>query len=99
MYSQPSHLHRGRLVFSVATGHIRSMPLPNLTDGEQADLERLGRDAIAADRYFLAPRSKRLKSILAKLDPASTERTVTQYPAPRPCAEPSLLYQKLKGGK
>ena len=65
------------------------MPLPNLTDDEQAELVRLLRDAIAADRYFLAPRAKRLKSILAKLDPASTERTVTPYPAPRPSAEPS----------
>ena len=74
------------------------MPLPNLTEDEQAALVRLVRDAIAADRYFLAPRAKRLKSILAKLDPASTERTVTPYPAPRPSAEPSLLYQKLRGG-
>ena len=75
------------------------MPLPNLTDGEQAELVRLVRDAIAADRYFLAPRAKRLKSILAKLDPASTERTVMPYPALRPSAEPSLLYQKLRGGR
>jgi hypothetical protein len=60
---------------------------------------RLVRDAIAADRYFLAPRAKRLKSILAKLDPASTERTVTPSPPPRPSAEPSLLYQKLRAGR
>jgi hypothetical protein len=53
---------------------------------------------IAADKYFLAPRAKRLKNILPKLDPTSTERTVTPYPPPRPSAEPSLLYRKLRGG-
>ena len=60
---------------------------------------RLLRDAIAADKYFLAPRAKRLKSILAKVEPASAEKVaVTPYPAPRPSAEPSLLYRKLRGG-
>jgi len=39
-----------------------------------------------------------LKSVVVKLDPASTERTVTPFPAPKPSAEPSLLYSKLRGG-
>ena len=43
------------------------MPLPDLTEDEHAELVRLLRDAIAADKYFLAPRAKRLKSILEKL--------------------------------
>jgi len=75
------------------------MPLPDLTEDEHAELVRLLRDAIAADRYFLAPRAKRLKSIVAKLEPTSTERAVAPYPPPRPSAEPSLLYQKLRGGR
>ena len=39
---------------------------------EQAELVRLVHDAIAADKYFLAPRAKLLKSILAKLDGVSS---------------------------
>jgi hypothetical protein len=72
------------------------MPLPNLTEDEHAELVRLVREAIDGDRYFLSPRAKRLKSILAKIDFASVERTVTHYPAPKPPGEPSLLYRKLK---
>ena len=64
-----------------------------------SDLAGLVREAITNERYFLSPRMNRLKSLLAKLDPASAERTVTPYPAPRPSAEPSLLYRKLKGGR
>ena len=74
------------------------MPLPVLTEDEHVELVRLLRDAIAADRYFLAPRAKRLKSIVAKLEPEPAP-AVTPYPPPRPSAEPSLLYQKLKGGR
>ena len=48
------------------------------------------------DRYPLSVRAKRLKSILAKLDPAPSA-TVMPYPAPRPSAEPSFLYAKLRG--
>jgi hypothetical protein len=71
------------------------MPLPDLTEDEQDELVRLVRDAIAADRYFLAPRAKRLKSILAQLEPEPAP-AITPYPAPRPSAEPSLLYHKLE---
>jgi hypothetical protein len=46
----------------------------------------------------IGPRIKKLRGLLAKLDPASAERTVAPYPPPRPSAEPSLLYRKLKGG-
>jgi hypothetical protein len=74
------------------------MPLPDLTEDEQDELVRLLREAIAGERYFLSPRAKRLKSILAKLDPEPAP-AVTPYPPPRPSAEPSLLYQKLRGGR
>jgi hypothetical protein len=73
------------------------MPLPVLTEDEHAELVHLLRDAIAADRYFLAPRAKRLKSILSKLNPEPAP-AITPYPPPRPSAEPSQLYRKLRGG-
>jgi hypothetical protein len=76
-----------------------AMPtVPDLTDDEHAELMPLLRDAIANERYFLSPRMKRLKGLLAKLDPASAERAVTPLPAPKPAGEPSLLYRKLRGG-
>src|SRR5437773_10188727 len=75
---------------------FRSMPPPDLAPEEYAEIVRLVRSAIDGERYVLSPRVKRLKSILAKLDPAPSA-TVTPYPAPRPSAEPSLLYAKLRG--
>ena len=75
------------------------MPKPDLTEEDYSDLAGLVREAIDAEPYRIGPRIKKLRGLLAKLDPASTERAVTPYPAPRPSAEPSLLYQKLKGGR
>ena len=69
---------------------------PDLTPEEYAEIVRLVRAAIDSERYVLSPRVKRLKSILAKLDPAPSA-TVSPYPAPRPSAEPSFLYAKLRG--
>jgi len=57
------------------------------------------REAIGAERIRIGPRIKKLRALLAKLDPASTERAVTPYPVPKPSAEPSLIYQKLRGGR
>ena len=75
------------------------MIIADLPDDQRAELVRLVRDAIAGERYFLSPRMTRLKSPLAWLDPASAEKPAdTPYPAPRPSAEPSLLYRKLRGG-
>jgi hypothetical protein len=53
----------------------------NLTDQDRADLARFLREAIEADRYPLSPRVRRLKELLAKVDPAPA---VTPYPAPKP---------------
>jgi hypothetical protein len=75
------------------------MPLPDLTEEEHAELIGLIREAIDGDRYFMSARVRRLKSILAKVDPASIERVGTPYPAPKPPGEPSLLYRKLRGGR
>ena len=72
------------------------MPTLDLTEEERAEVVQTIRAAIDGERYVLSPRVKRLKSILAKLNPAPSE-TVTPYPAPRPSAEPSLLYAKLRG--
>ena len=69
---------------------------PDLTPEEYAEIVRLVRAAIDSERYVLSPRVKRLKSILAKLDPVPSA-TVSPYPAPRPSAEPSFLYAKLRG--
>jgi hypothetical protein len=74
------------------------MPLPDLTPEEYAEVVRLVHSAIDGDRYPLSVRAKRVKSILAKLDPAPSA-TVTPYPAPRPSAEPSFLYAKLRGSR
>jgi hypothetical protein len=74
------------------------MPQPDLTPEEYAEVVRLVRSAIDGERYVLSPRVKRLKSILAKLDPAPSA-TVTPCPAPRPSAEPSFLYAKLRGSR
>ena len=74
------------------------MAKPNLTDEDYSDLAKLVREAIDAEPYRIGPRIKKLRGLLAKLDPASTERAVTPYPPPRPSAEPSLVYRKLRGG-
>ena len=74
------------------------MPLPDLSPEEYAEVVRLVRTAVDSDRYPLSPRAKRLKSILAKLDPGCAECAVMPYPAPKRSAEPSFLYAKLRGG-
>ena len=74
------------------------MPLPDLTEADRAILAELVRERIAADRFPLSPRVRRLKAILAKLEPSAEKPAVTPYQAPRPAGEPSLLYRKLRGG-
>jgi hypothetical protein len=46
------------------------MALSDLTDDDQSDLVRLLRETIEADRHRRSRRTTRLKSILAKLEPA-----------------------------
>jgi hypothetical protein len=57
------------------------MPTPNLTDEHRAYLARFLREAIAADRYPLSPRVRRLKKLLAKIDPAAGRDAVTSAEA------------------
>jgi len=75
------------------------MPTLDLTEEERAEILQAIRAAIDGERYVLSPRVKRLKSALAKLDPASVERAVTPFPPPKPSGTPSLLYAKLRGGR
>ena len=64
----------------------------NLTDTDRADLARFLRDAIA-DRYPFSPRVRRLKELLAKVDPTPAP-AVTPYPAPRRSERPSFMLAK-----
>ena len=72
------------------------MPLPGLTDSDKTMLAEVLRETIAADRFPMSSRVRRLKAILAKLDP-DPEPPVIPYPPPRPSAEPSFLYAKAEG--
>jgi hypothetical protein len=50
---------------------------------------RIRKARFDGDRYFMSPRVRRLKSILAKVDPASVKHVGTPSPAPKPPGEPS----------
>ena len=73
------------------------MPTLDLTEEERAEILQAIRAAIDGERYVLSSRIKRLKSILAKLDPQAERPTAIPYPPPLPSAEPSFLYAKLRG--
>ena len=62
---------------------------PDLTEDDKAVLVELLREVIAADRFFLSPRIKTFKAILAKLDPPTPRPE--QYPPPKP---PSMVLAK-----
>jgi hypothetical protein len=64
------------------------MTTPNLTDDDRADLARFLREAINTDPYPLSPRVRRLKALLAKIDPAPASAVVPLPPKPpgRPSA-------------
>jgi hypothetical protein len=69
------------------------MTTPNLTDADLCDLACFLREAIEADRYPLSPRVKRLKALLAKIDPSPAPATVP-LPPPKPPGQPSLVLAK-----
>src|ERR1700730_7251580 len=58
--SAPTRLFDGRLPY-------QNHALPDLTEDEHAELVRLVREALAADKYFMSPQVKRLKGILANV--------------------------------
>jgi hypothetical protein len=45
------------------------MTKPDLTDEDYSDLPKLVREAIGAERIRIGPRIKRLRGLLAELDP------------------------------
>jgi len=59
------------------------MTTPNLTADDRADLARFLREAIEADRYPLSPGVRRLKALLAKLEPARGSGRDVAAPASR----------------
>jgi hypothetical protein len=66
------------------------MPL-DLDDGDKAALVEL---VIAADRYPLSPRIRRLRAILDKLEPPAPGPE--PFPATKPLREPSAVLAKKK---
>jgi len=69
-------------------------PMPfDLTDDDRADLARFLREAIEADSYPLSPRVRRLKALLAKIDPLHAP-AVTPLPPPKPPGQPSMVLAK-----
>lgn len=67
------------------------MPKIDLTEDERAELLRLLRAMIAADRFPLSPRMRCLKAIAAKLDPVPP---VEPFPAPKPAERPRYVLAK-----
>jgi len=59
----------------------------NLTEEDRADLARILRDVIDADRYPFSPKVRRLKELLEKIDP-EPKPDVTPHPPPRPAGVP-----------
>jgi hypothetical protein len=60
---------------------------PDLTDDDKTILVELLRETIAADRFPLSPRVRRLKAILVKLDPPAPRSE--PIPPPKPPGERS----------
>jgi hypothetical protein len=60
----------------------------DLSDDDKAILAELLRDTIAADRFPLSPRIRRLKAILDKLAPPAPRPE--PIPAPKPPGERSM---------
>lgn len=94
----PSISRRYRLLHATRMQHAFSaivlLMVPSsdtLTSDDRAVIAELLRDTIAVDRYPLSPRIRRLKAILAKLEPPSA---VEPMPAPKPSAVPSSALTK-----
>jgi hypothetical protein len=74
----------------------------DLTNEDKATIATLLRESIAADRFPLSPWIKRLKAILAKLDPPSSGTewlpSPMVYPPPKPPGERSMALGKKRRG-
>ena len=76
---------RGLAVASIAP-HNSLMPPFDLTDDDRAALIALLRETIAADRFLMSPRIRRLKAILEKLDPPAPRSEPLPPPSRRASA-------------
>jgi len=71
---------------------------PDLSDEQKRALVALLKRTIGDDRYPLSPRIRMLKTILAKLDPASVT-TPNPYPAPKLYKPPrAVLTRRRRAG-
>jgi hypothetical protein len=72
------------------------MPEENLiiTPDERAAVVKLLRETIAADKYPLSPRVRRLKSALAKLDPSAVPQRPEPLPPPKPWVNSAIGRRK-----
>ena len=70
---------------------------PDLSPEDYAAIATLLRDTIAADRFPLSPRIKRMRSILDKLEPPRPRPA--PMPRLKPAGEPSMVLAKMRGGK
>jgi len=64
----------------------------HLSDEDRAELSRILRDVVEADRPF-SPKMKRWKELLLKIDPAP-ELVLMPYPPPKSAGQPSYLLAK-----
>lgn len=78
----------------LASHIFRLMPTIELTEDERAALAAFLREAIAADRFPLAPRLRLLKSALEKIDPRPPR---PELPPLKPAGEPSLFLTRKRG--
>jgi hypothetical protein len=67
---------------------------PGLDDDERATLIAVLREVIESNRYFMSPRVKLLRAILAKFDPPPPRPQ--RYPPPKPPGSPSAVLAKKK---
>lgn len=75
---------------------MRSQGIPTIEieEDERPALVAFLRDAIAADRFPLAPRWRLIESVLAKLDPQPPRSAL---PPLKPPGEPSVVLRKMRG--
>jgi len=66
---------------------------PDLSPEDCAAIAALLRDTIAADRFPLSPRVKKMRAILHKLDPPAP------LPPLKPPGEPSMVAARMRGTK
>jgi hypothetical protein len=71
--------------------------MADLIAADKAILAELLRDTIAADRFPMSPRVKRLREILNKLDPPAPQRE--PMPPMKPPGEPSIVVARMRGTK